>query len=243
MRTCWSSCISAKFTQRNAVRAVSLPKKTERSAEKSCAKKNKRRSDKHVCPEIPKCDGCCDAGRAHRPGQWSSGLFVAFFISFRPRISPFCLRALFCFEARGADARAQFLLHHARCISEFEEWWSVKRARDIEFNCQRHEEVDLECRRTHSSLVAVENWKGKLAFWFIQRQETVPLTMIGRCMYLFVICITSRAIVESRTSTEGTLCPGRAHTEVVGELNPAVLHVQQCSLFSRFSGCVHQCVV
>ena len=61
------SCTSVKLAQRNAMHAVRLPKNTEGSAEKSGTEKKERRRDKHVCPEIPKCDACCDAGLASSP--------------------------------------------------------------------------------------------------------------------------------------------------------------------------------
>ena len=113
-----SSCTSAKFTQRNVVHAVRLPKNTEGCAEKSGAKKKGRR-DKHVCPEVPQCDGCCDAGRFFFwPRQRSSGPSVAILV-----FSPPCRALLFVSsppEARGAHACA--FASGSRRYSGWEGW-------------------------------------------------------------------------------------------------------------------------
>ena len=90
------------------MQAVRLPKNTEGSAEMRGAEKKGIRRDTPVCPEIPKCDGCCcDAGRTYGRGQRSSGPSVAILV-FSPDLRRSACRALLfvCLES----------IRSARCI-------------------------------------------------------------------------------------------------------------------------------
>ena len=69
--------------------------------------------DKHVCTEIPRCDGCSDVDRTCGQGQRSAGPYMAC-LAFRPDVRRSACRALLFFsshsQARGAHHVPSLLL-------------------------------------------------------------------------------------------------------------------------------------
>ena len=80
-RTYPSSCTSAKFTQAERSARSEAAKEYRRERGEERRREKTKRGDKDVCPEIPKCDGCCamlaafvGQGRGLLDPPWHSSL-------------------------------------------------------------------------------------------------------------------------------------------------------------------------